>query len=77
MPQEPVRGRAAALILMSVVLGWSVLLAAGFGWVAASSAEGVGPARRFAFAAVAIFMALLAVRTGYELWRRLTKKHLA
>lgn len=71
---EPARGGAALLILMSVTLIWSVLLAFGFGWVAVSSSESVGPGRRLAFAAVAVFMTLLATRTAYELWRRLTKK---
>lgn len=77
LPTEPVRGRAAAVILMSVTLIWSVLLAVGFGWVAATAADSMGPGRRLAFAAVSVFLTILAVRTAYELWRRLTKKDLA
>ncbi len=56
-------------LLMSMVLLWSGALAAGFGWAAASGKMSFG--RTLMFWLIAGFLSLLAVRTGYEMVRRL------
>jgi sterol desaturase/sphingolipid hydroxylase (fatty acid hydroxylase superfamily) len=62
------------LVLMVVVLLWSGALAAGFGFAAVTGAESLGLGRRTTYYLLSGFMALLATRTAYELWRRLTHR---
>lgn len=68
--EEP-RPTAAAWVLMTLVLLWSGALAALFTVSAATGRGGISDTRRLAFALIALFLSLLAVRTGYELVRRL------
>jgi ABC-type Co2+ transport system permease subunit len=71
--RDPDEGRGVALVFMTMITLWSGLLATGFGWAAAVGAEEMSSGRRVAFVLIALFMGLLALRTGYELIRKLTR----
>lgn len=69
-PTDPDRLSAAAAVLMTLTLLWSGALAVGFAWSAADGGPRMSGGRALAFWLIAGFLALLAVRTGYELARR-------
>jgi hypothetical protein len=66
--EQPGGLTAAAGILMGLVLLWSGGLAAGF--VYAGLAEGSSVGRATGYLLIAFFLALVALRTGYEIVRR-------
>lgn len=70
-PDDPGRLTGAAAVLMTLTLLWSGALAVGFAWSAADGGPRMSGGRALAFWLIAGFLALLAVRTGYELVRRL------
>lgn len=71
MPEsEQPSGQAAAFVLMALVLLWSGALAVGFAWAAATGHQQMGFGRTVVFWVVAAFLGLLAVRTCFELVRR-------
>lgn len=70
-PEEPSRLTGAAAVLMTMVLLWSATLSAGFAWAAFAGPSTSTFGRTAGFLTIAAFLALLAVRTGYELFRRL------
>lgn len=61
----------AAVVLMSLVLLWSGGLAVGFGYAAATGGDQMSSTKVLLFWIASAFLALLALRTGYELVRRL------
>jgi hypothetical protein len=63
----------AAAVLMTLVLLWSTTLSAGFAWAAFAGPSGSTFGRTAGFLAIAAFLALLAMRTGWELLRRLIR----
>lgn len=64
------RGRWTLIAVMLLVATWSGLLAVGFGYAAVVT-DDVSGVRRVAYALAALFLSLLAARTGYEMVRRL------
>lgn len=62
-----------AALFMVLVLLWAGGLAAGFGYAAADGG-GLSGTKRLGFTLVALFLGLLALRTGYELVRRLVAR---
>lgn len=74
---EPDDGRRITVVgavVMTLVLVWSGALAVGFTWAAATGSDSMGTSRRLIFSLIAAFLGLLAVRTGYELVRRLLRR---
>ena len=59
---------------MLLVAIWTGLLAVGFGYAVATGAGQLGLARAVAFVLLAALMAVIAVRTSFELWRRLRSR---
>lgn len=70
MTVEEPRPSAGAWVLMGLTALWSGALAALFTVSAVTGRGGISDTKRLAFGLVAVFLALLAVRTGYELVRR-------
>lgn len=62
-------GTGLALMLLFTL--WSGVLGAGFGVAVVVARDRLGEGRSLLFALIAIFMLLAAVRTAYELLRRL------
>ena len=59
------------MVLMALVLLWSGGLAAGFAYAAANGAGQLSSTKVLLFWIASAFLAVLALRTGYELVRRL------
>lgn len=64
----------AAMVLMILVLLWSGSLAFGFAWAAVRGADSMTFGRILTFWVIAVFLGLLALRTSYELGRRLLRR---
>lgn len=71
-PQD--RPSAGAIALMSITVLWAGFLAVAFAWSAAAGGPAMTVGRRVVFGVLAAFLALLASRTGYELFRRLLRR---
>ena len=67
------RPRPAVIVLMLLVTVWSGALAAGFGWAVATASDRLGSSRVLVFTLAGGLLAVLAVRTAYELVRSLRR----
>jgi hypothetical protein len=63
-----------AILLMSLVLVWSGVLAVGFVWKAVGESGDVPFGRTAVFYVLAAFLGLLSSRTAFELVRRLVRR---
>lgn len=59
---------------MGLFVLWSGALGVGFAAVAVVAADELSATRRLVYALLALFLLLIALRTGYELFRRLRRK---
>lgn len=73
-PPRPPGGRGPLLVLMTIVMVWSGALAVGLGFAAVASAD-LGIERIALYGGLSAFTALLAVTTGYEMFRRIFRPH--
>jgi hypothetical protein len=72
-PPDEVPSQVPILALMTLVLLWSSVLTVGFGYAAVAGSEQAGFARTAGYGALAAFTALLALRTAYEMVRKLRR----
>ena len=73
-PPDEAPSQLPILVLMTFVLIWSSVLTAGFSYAAVAGSGEAGFVRTAGYGALAAFTALLALRTGYEMVRKLRRR---